>query len=92
MTPVVHIHVCKRTSSSNNAVNALVLPIFWAVKALKIFASVLFLPKSWGLPCGNDMSFFIFRIVRLTSVVGAAATALSSCAAHQLKPCLLRLG
>ena len=53
MAPVAHIHVCKRTSSSNNAVNALVFPIFWAVKALNFFASVLFLPKSLGLPCGN---------------------------------------
>ena len=36
-----------------STVNALVLLIFWAVKALEIFASVLFLPKSLGLPCGN---------------------------------------
>ena len=34
-------------------VNAFVLSISWAVKALEIFASVLFLPRSLGLPYGN---------------------------------------
>ena len=32
------------------------------------------------------MSFLLFKIVRLTSVVGAAATALSSCAAQLVLP------